>query len=125
MSTSNLNKSRLHDNVTPFLGQFSLTELKLKSITHVSNKISQHTVLKQTKNISYMNSNSYSRIERMGGVDEIVADSDSEHDEILDAAMYKTDETYPSNLSKDRKRAIRKKAERLEGELFFLRKNGK
>ena len=34
----------------------------------------------------------------MGEVDEIVADNDSEHDEILDAViMYKTDGTYPSN----------------------------
>ena len=35
--------------------------------------------------------------------------------------------TYPSEVLKDRKRAIRKRAERLEmdkGELFFLRKNG-
>ena len=66
----------------------------------------------------------------MGDVNEIVAvDDDVEHDEILDAAItYKTDGTYPSSSSKDRKRAIRKRAERLEivkGELFFLRKNGK
>ena len=42
--------------------------------------------------------------------------NDSEHDKIdLDAAVttYKTDGTYPSNLSKDRKRAIRKGAEQL------------
>ena len=51
----------------------------------------------------------------MGEVDEIVADNDSEHDKILDAAItYKTDGTYPSNSSKDRKRAIRKRAEQLE-----------
>lgn len=65
----------------------------------------------------------------MGDVNEIVADNDLEQDEILDAAItYKTDGTYPSSSSKDRKRAIRKRAERLEivkGELFFLRKNGK
>ena len=53
-----------------------------------------------------------------------------ECDEVLDAAItYKTDgTTYPSNSSKDRKRAIRKRAERLEivkGELFFVKKNGK
>ena len=39
----------------------------------------------------------------MGEVDEIyiVPDTDSEHDEILDAAiMYKTDETYPSTHRK-------------------------
>ena len=52
----------------------------------------------------------------MGEVVEIVADNNSEHDEILDAAiMYKTDGTaYPSNSWKDWKRAIRKRAERLE-----------
>ena len=65
----------------------------------------------------------------MEEVDEIVVENDSEHDEILDAAItYKTDGTYPCNSSKDRKRAIRKRAERLEivkGELFFLKKNGK
>ena len=59
----------------------------------------------------------------MGDVDEIVTDNDSDHDEILDAAiMYKIEGTYPSNSSKDRKRAIRKRAERLEivkGEYFF------
>ena len=64
----------------------------------------------------------------MGEVDEIVADNDSEHDKILDAAItYKTDGTYPSNSSKDKKRAIQKRAEQLEifkGK-FFLRKNGK
>ena len=53
----------------------------------------------------------------------------SQHDEILDAAItYKIDGTYPSNLAKDRKRAIRKRAERLEvdkGELFIVRNNGK
>ena len=39
----------------------------------------------------------------MGEVDEIVADNDSEHDKILDAAItYKTDGTYPSNLSPER-----------------------
>ena len=43
----------------------------------------------------------------MEEVDKIVADSDSEHDEILRATiMYKTDRTYPSNLLKDRKKAI-------------------
>ena len=54
--------------------------------------------------------------------------NNSDHDEVLDAAItYKIDGTYPSNSSKDRNRAIRKRAERLEidkGELFLLRKNG-
>ena len=37
---------------------------------------------------------------------------DCECDEVLDAAItYKTEGTYPSNLSKDRKWAIRKRAE--------------
>ena len=57
-----------------------------------------------------------------------VVDNNSDHDELLDAAItYKIDGTYPSNSSKDRKRAIRKRAERLEinkGELFLLRKSG-
>jgi len=61
----------------------------------------------------------------MGEIDENIADNDSEHNEILDAAVtYKTDKAYPTNSSKDRKRAIRKRAERLEivkGELFILR----
>ena len=65
----------------------------------------------------------------MEEVDEIAADNDCECNEVLDAAItYKTDGTYPSNSSKDRKRAIRKRAERLEiikGELFFVKKNGK
>ena len=69
------------------------------------------------------------RIERMEEVDEIVTDSDSEHDEILCATiMYKTDRTYDCNLSKDRKKAIWKRAEWFEivkGELVFLRKDGK
>ena len=48
-----------------------------------------------------MSNGSY-RIERME-----VADNNSEHDEVLDAAItYKIDGTYPSNSSKDRKRAI-------------------
>ena len=49
----------------------------------------------------------------------------SDHDEILDAAItYKINGTYPSEALKDRKRAIQKRAERLEidkGELFFLK----
>ena len=45
----------------------------------------------------------------MEEVDEIVADNDSEHDEILDDAAI----TYKTH-SKDRKRVIRKRAERLE-----------
>ena len=53
----------------------------------------------------------------------------SDHDKILDAAItYKNYGSYPSNSLKDKKRAIRKRAERLEidkGELFLLRKNGK
>ena len=65
----------------------------------------------------------------MEEVDEIAADNDCECDKVLDAAItYKTDGTYPSNSSKDRKRAIRKRAERLEivkGELFFVKKNRK
>ena len=52
---------------------------------------------------------------------------DVHNDEILDAAIvYKTDGTYPTEASKDKKRAIRKRSERLEvdkGELFLLRKN--
>ena len=56
-----------------------------------------------------MSNGSY-RIERME-----VVDNNSDHDEVLDAAItYKIDGTYPSNLSKDRKRAIRKRAEQLE-----------
>ena len=54
---------------------------------------------------------------------------DVHNDEILDAAIvYKTDGTYPTEASKDKKRAIRKRSERLEvdkGELFLLRKNGR
>ena len=54
---------------------------------------------------------------------------DCECDKLLDAAItYKTEGTYPSNLSKDRKWAIRKRAERLEivkGVIFFAKKNGK
>ena len=51
----------------------------------------------------------------MEEVIEIVADSDSEHDEILRATiMYKTDRTYPSNLSKDRKKAIWKEQRSLK-----------
>ena len=47
----------------------------------------------------------------MGEVDEIVADNDSKHDEILDAAItYKTDGIYPSNLSKDWKKGNSKKS---------------
>ena len=46
----------------------------------------------------------------------------SDHDKILDAAIaYKNYGTYPSKSLKDRKRAIRKRAEQLEidkGELF-------
>ena len=43
----------------------------------------------------------------MGEVDEIVTDNDSEHNEILHAAiMYKTDGSYPNNSSKDRERVI-------------------
>ena len=46
----------------------------------------------------------------------------SDHDKILDAAItYKNYGTYPSTSLKDRKRAIRKRAEQLEidkGELF-------
>ena len=65
----------------------------------------------------------------MEEVDKIAAGNDCECDEVLDAAItYKADGTYPSNSSKDRKRAIRKRAERLEifkGELFFVKKNGK
>ena len=74
--------------------------------------------------------NSCYRIGRMEDVN-MVEDGElknSDHDEILDAAItYKIDGTYPSEALKDRKRAIRKRAERLEidkGELFFLRKNG-
>ena len=56
--------------------------------------------------------------------DDNVAENSADHDEILDAAItYKIDGTYPCNSLKDRKRAIRKRAERLEmdkGELFFL-----
>ena len=49
---------------------------------------------------------------------------DVHNDEILDAAIvYKTDGTYPTEASaKDKKRAIRKRSERLEvdkGELFI------
>ena len=56
-----------------------------------------------------MNNGSY-RIERME-----VVDNNSDHDEVMDAAItYKIDGTYPSNSSKDRKREIRKRAERLE-----------
>ena len=65
----------------------------------------------------------------MEEVDKIAADNDCECDEGLDDAItYKTDGTYPSNSSKDRKPAIQKRAERLEiikGELFFVKKNGK
>ena len=56
---------------------------------------------------------------------------DVHNDEILDAAIvYKTDGTYPTEASKDKKRAIRKRSERLEvdnlkGESFLLRKNGR
>ena len=58
----------------------------------------------------------------MGEVDEIVADNDSEHDKILDAAItYKTDGTYPSNSLKDRIRAIQKEQSGLKllKEFFF------
>ena len=69
-----------------------------------------------------MSNGSY-RIERME-----VVDNNSDHDEVMDAAItYKIDGTYPSNSSNDRKRTIRKRAERLEinkRELFLLRKNG-
>ena len=42
----------------------------------------------------------------MGEVDEVVADNDSEHDEILDAIiLYKTDGTYSGNLLKDMKKS--------------------
>ena len=42
--------------------------------------------------------------------DEIAADNDCECDEVLDAAIiYKPDGTYPSNSSKDRKRAVFKR----------------
>ena len=47
---------------------------------------------------------------------------------MLAAVTYKTDETYPSNSSKERKKAGRKRAEWFEivkGELFLLKKNGK
>ena len=64
----------------------------------------------------------------MGEVDEIVADNDSEYDEILDATiMYKTDRTYPSNSLKDIKRAIQKRAELLKivKRFIFSKKEGK
>ena len=78
-------------------------------------------VLKQTKNISYMNSmqllaelKEWEKLMRL--LLTIIL-------KILDAViMYKTDRTYPSNLSKDRKRAIQERAEQLaivKGELFF------
>ena len=36
-----------------------------------------------------------------------VVDNNSDHDKVLDAAIaYKIDGTYPSNSSKDRKRAV-------------------
>ena len=65
------------------------------------------------------------RIERME-----VVDNNSDHNEVFDAAItYKIDGTYPIVTHQKilRKRAIRKRAERLEidkGELFLLRKNG-
>ena len=41
-----------------------------------------------------------------------VVDNNSDHNEVLDTAItYKIDRTYPSNSSKDRKKAIRKRAE--------------
>ena len=64
----------------------------------------------------------------MEEVDKIVADSDSEHDEILRATiMYKTDRTYPSNLLKDRKKAIWKSRAvwNCERRVTFSKKDGK
>jgi len=40
----------------------------------------------------------------MGEINENIGDNDSEHNEILNVAItYKTDGTYPTNSSKDRK----------------------
>ena len=52
-------------------------------------------------NISHVSNGSY-RIEIME-----VVDNNSDHDKVLDAAItYKIDGSYPSNSSKDRKRAV-------------------
>ena len=62
----------------------------------------------------------------MKEANEIVADNDSEHDEILDTVItYKTDRTYASNSLKDRKRAIQKRAEWLKIVKGELRKKWK
>ena len=54
-------------------------------------------------------------------------DSESENKLIEDACNYVTDKTYPAGVDKNRKRVIRRKAQKMvvkNGEVYYRKKKG-